>query len=298
MGKTREIEKRLKAVGNIKRITRTMQLIATAKFQASVRRATETKPYTEKVAELVQELAGAVGESGDVDHPLLSGPTPASNRELLLVVTSNRGLCGGYNGNVLRKASTFLKDNADKQIDLEVAGKKGTAYFQFAGKDVRQAYTQFGDKPAYDDVNAIAERYIDSFSSGIYDAVRVIYMKFVSNSKQVPEVLTLMPLSRIDSEEGGEQASTDSNAAANYEFSPNAAELLGELLPVTVKTQLFQVFNESVVSEQIARMVAMKAATDNADKMGKSLKREFNRARQAQITTELTEIITGAQALG
>lgn len=303
MAQVREIKSRIKAVGNIQRITRTMQMIATAKFQAAVRRTTETKPYTRKVAELVGEVAGA-GEAAD--YPLLSGPAEPAGRELMLVLTSNRGLCGGYNGNVLRTANQFMSDREDQNFELEVSGKKGLGYFRFARKEVSRSYTQFEDKPEYDEVEQIAKRYIDRFRAGEFDAVRVAFMQFVSNSKQTPHVLTLLPLERPEEgeqqgegEEGGAEqgGGEEGRAEVVYEFSPDPATLLRKLLPLTVKSRLFQCFNDAGVSEQIARMVAMKAATDNADQMGRNLKREFNRARQAQITTELNEIISGAAAL-
>jgi F-type H+-transporting ATPase subunit gamma len=290
MARLRELKGRMKAVGNIKRITRTMEMIATAKFQAAVHRATETKPYTEKVTELVGELAAAAASTGQVDHPLLRSPDPAVGRSKLLILTSNRGLCGAYNANVLRLANRTLQASTDP-TNVEVVGRKGVNYCRFNRIEVEQAYTDLGDKPAYEDVNAIAERYIESFEAGEYDAVHVAYMRFVSNSRQVPTVMQLLPLEPPEAEEG------EVGGETVYEFSPEPEQILAELLPVTVKTRLFQAFNDAVVSEQIARMVAMKAATDNADEMGKTLTRQFNRARQAQITTELTEIVSGAAAL-
>jgi F-type H+-transporting ATPase subunit gamma len=291
MAQLRELKGRIKAVGNIKRITKTMQMIATAKFQASVRRATETKPYTDKVAQLVGELAAAAGTSG-LDHPLLRTPDPKTGRELLLVITSNRGLCGAYNANVLRQANSWLRTNPDTTFDIHVVGKKGIGFFRFAGHTVARSYTDFGDAPSYDHVDGLASEFMKQFEQGQYDAVRVCYMKFITNSRQEPMVEQLLPLEKPEA--AGDAAEADT---AVYDFSPEPAELLAELLPITVKTRLFQAFNDAVVSEQVARMVAMKAATDNADEMGRNLRRSFNRARQAQITTELTEIVGGAAAL-
>jgi len=292
MAQLREIKKRIKAVGNIQRITKTMQMIATAKFQAAVRRTQATKPYTAKLAEMVGELAGAVG--GEVDHPLLGADREPTGRELLLVLSSNRGLCGAYNANVLRTSNAYLQEHSDRKIDLEVVGKKGIAYFRFAGHEIAKEYTHFTDKPAYEDVEVVASDYIERFVAGQYDAVHVAYMQFVSNSKQVPRIEQLLPLQPPEAAEDEQTSGT----RAVYEFSPKPAELLAELLPLSVKSLLFQYFNDAIVSEQISRMVAMKAATDNAGKMGRNLKRSFNRARQAQITTELSEIIGGAAALG
>jgi len=294
MAQLRELKGRIKATANIKRITNTMQMIATAKFQASVRRATETKPYTEKVAELVGELAAAAQAAGDeaggIDHPLLRAPETPTNRELVLILTSNRGLCGAYNANVLRRADQYIKSTS-KLIDVQVVGKKGIAFARFNDYTLDATHTHFDDKPAYADVEALAGEYMARFTEGRYDAVKVIYMRFISNAKQEPAVLDLLPLEAPRADEASE------GPTAWYEFSPEPAELLAELLPLTVKSQLFQAFNDAAVSEQVMRMVAMKAATDNADQMGRNLRRQFNRARQAQITTELTEIVSGAAAL-
>lgn len=294
MAQLREIKNRIKAVGNIQRITKTMQMIATAKFQASVRRTQATQPYTKKIGEIAGELSQA---GGDIEHALLSSPQPAKKRELILVLSSNRGLCGAYNANVLRTSSKTLKAKGDDDInvDLEVVGKKGVAFFRFQEIAIEQSHTQFTDKPAYEEVEKLGDRYIEAFTKGEYDAVRVVYMKFISNARQEPTVQTLLPLEPPAAEEGETTESTGPSAV--YEFSPSPEELLDTLLPMTVKAQLFQCFNDAVVSEQISRMVAMKSATDNAGKMGRNLKRTFNRARQAQITTELTEIIGGAAAL-
>ena len=292
MATLRELKDRIKAVGNIKRITKTMQMIATAKFQAAVRRATETKPYTEQIAQLVGDLAAAAGSGDALAHPLLSKPDVSPKRELVLIITSNRGLCGAYNGNVVRTAAQLLKDGSDVERDIQLVGKKGIAWCRFNNYDVETAH-DFGDQPTYDEVNGLATEYMARYTAGRYDAVRVVYMKFISNSRQTPEVMTLLPAEPPKAEEGA----TGADANALYEFSPSPEELLQSLLPITVKTRLFQAFNDAVVSEQVNRMVAMKAATDNASDMGKGLTRQFNRARQAQITTELNEVIGGAEAL-
>ncbi len=288
MAQMREIKGRLKAVGNIKRITKTMQMIATSKFQAAQRRATASQPYTNKIAELVGELASAAGDD-TVSHPLLQGPAEPTGRQLLLVITSTRGLCGGYNANILRTAHQFLRDRQGQQIDLEVVGRKGQIYFRFNKLPVASAHTQFSEQPTFEQVNHLAEQYIARFSAGEFDAIRVCSTHFISNARQAPKFVQLLPLPKPEGAEGG--------PSREYDFSPEPDQLLAELLPMTVKTRLFQCFNEAVVSEQIARMVAMKAATDNADKMGKTLRRQFNRARQAQITNELIEVVSGAEAL-
>ncbi|MCC7193136.1 MAG: ATP synthase F1 subunit gamma [Phycisphaeraceae bacterium] len=310
MAKTREIKRRIKAVGNIRRITKTMQMIATARFQAAQKRAVATQPYTRKIAELVGELAqvaqtaagGNDGTSSALSHPLLRLPDPKTNRELVLVLTSNRGLAGGYNGNILRTALSFVRERAGRETVVEVVGKKGLAFFKFNNVPVAQFHSQFSDQPTYEQVEQLADRYIAEFTDGKYDAIHVIYMAFISMARQSPKILNLLPLSNPAAESPKDSAGTNSPAAkgkavVDYDFSPEPVTLLNELLPITVKTQLFQCFNEAVVSEQISRMVAMKAATDSAGKMSKTLSRRYNRARQAAITTELSEIIAGAASL-
>ena len=291
----REIKGRIKAVGNIQRITKTMQLIASARFQKLQKRATEAQAYTRKVSEVVGEVASSLGGE-DVNLPLATPPSTPSGKELILILSASRGFCGSYNANVMRPAIQHIRDTGTENITTEIVGKKGVGLMKFSRLEVDTFHDHIGDTPEYEDVQALAQRYMDDFVAGKYDAVRVAYMRFVSMSKQTPEVMTLLPLEPPSADaEQGEASGTGTDT--NYEFSPSAEELLGELLPITVKSSLYQAFNEAAVSEQLARMVAMKAATDAAGKVGKSLKRQFNRARQAAITTELSEIIAGAAAL-
>lgn len=305
MAKTREIKKRIKAVGNIRRITKTMQMIATSKFARAQAAATATKPYTQGLFELVTELAATVS-GGDVTHPLLAGPSKVQPgaRELTLVLTSDRGLAGPYNGSVLRTAMTWFRSNPAARNGLvESVGKKGAGYFRYSGVPLAAQHV-IGDKPTFEKIEKLADGYIQRFIAGEITSVRVVYMRFVSAGRQTPEVLQLLPLKPSElklsgvkkPEPAGSEAAT--KYAVLYEFSPPAEELLGDLLPATVKAVLFQAFNDAVVSEHVARMIAMKAATDNAGKMRKLLTRDYNRARQAAITTELGEIIAGAAALG
>ncbi|USN99790.1 MAG: ATP synthase F1 subunit gamma [Phycisphaeraceae bacterium] len=291
MGKSREIKNRIKAVKNIQRITRTMQMIATSKFAKAQQAATASKPYTRGLFDLVAQLAGAAGE---IEHPLLA-THDQSKPELTLVIASDRGLCGPYNANIIRTALHHIKGSEKaKAGPVELAGKKGLTPFKFNGIELAAYHAQFGDKPGYADVEALANRYMEMFGSGEVSAVRIVSMKYFSAGKQTPDVLQLLPFKS----EAMALADGPAGPATLYEFTPDAEELLGALLPAAVKAVLFQAFNDAIVSEHVARMVAMKAATDNAGKMGKALKTKFNRARQSQITTELTEIVSGAAALG
>ena len=287
MAQIRAIRNRMTAVGTITRITKTMQMIATAKFTAALARAKDTRPYTDAVRNLVGRVLGA---AGDYDSPLFCA-TGESKKELLLVISSDRGLCGAYNSNVLRGALRHIRTVSaqGKTVEVEAAGKKAAAFFKFQKHDPVEKFT-LGDKPLFEDVARIADRYMDGFANGQWDTVRVAYMRFESNSKQVAEIIQLLPLSQ---DAGVEKE----GKTANYDFSPSAEDILDDLLPRSVKTSLFQAFNDATVSEQIMRMIAMKAATENANDLGKDLRRDYNRARQAKITTELTEIISGAAAL-
>lgn len=306
MAKARAIVKRRKAVRNIRKITKTMQMIATAKFQKALKRAQGTKPYSRKLRELLRELAGNV--EGQIDHPLLRKPTDAdrTNRVILLVLTSNRGLAGAYNGSVLRTAAAFIREQeaAGKTIELHLAGKKGITYFNYQKRPIAERYDQFGDMPRFADVDRVAEGFMTKFTEGKVDAVYVAHMVFQSAGVQKPEVLTLLPLAGVDAAKpvdtgkpGGAAAPAEAKGKVIYDFYPSAKDLLAELLPLTVKSTLFQCFLDATTSENVSRMIAMKSATDNADKMVKLLTMQYNRARQSQITTELSEIMGGVEAM-
>jgi F-type H+-transporting ATPase subunit gamma len=293
--KARAIVKRRKAVRNIRKITKTMQMIATAKFQKALKRAQGTRPYSRKVRELVSELAATVG---NVEHPLLRQPTDAdrTNRIALLVLTSNRGLAGAYNGSVLRNAAHFIRaqEAAGKTVELYLSGKKGVIFFNFQKRKIEERFDQFADMPRFADVDRVAESFMRRFVEGKLDAVYVAYMHFLSAGTQKPEVLTLLPLAGVTGEGPATQKPKEQTI---YDFFPSAKELLDELLPLTVKSTLFQCFLDATTSENVARMISMKSATDNADKMVKTLTMQYNRARQSQITTELSEIMGGVEAM-
>ena len=294
MANRRVLVKRRTSVRNIRKITRTMQLIATARFQKAFNRAVASRPYSEKLAELVGDLSRAAGET---DHPLMRTHDDAE-RSALVVVTSNRGLCGGYNANVLRKAIEHVDAETEGvHADVTMVGKKGRNYFRFVKREMARAIIDLGDDPRFDQVEPLANELIERFSNGEIRSAHVAYMKFVSSSRQVPTVLQLLPLTPADAgDAGGPEAAADARQV-QYEYSPDPQALLSELLPASVRMSLFQCFSEAVVSEQVARMVAMKAATDAAGDMITTLTRQYNRARQTHITMELLDIIGGAAAI-
>jgi len=288
MAKARAILKRRKAVQNICKITRTMQLISTARFQQAFSRATMFRPYSDGIAGMVADVA----EFAAIDHPLGRRADPVRHIELM-IIAANRGLCGGYNSRVLSAGLEFLRGHQEQgvQVDLSAVGTKALGYLKFAGVEVARDHL-LGDSPSFEQVEEIAEQYRDEFTVGKVDAVYVAYMRFHSTSKQTPDVLQLLPITTA----GSARTSSD-KGPDRYEFTPPADELLAELLPKAVTTGLYQCFIDAVVCEQVARMVAMKAATDNATDMIKHLGRLANRARQAQITGELTELMGGVEGL-
>jgi F-type H+-transporting ATPase subunit gamma len=292
MAKARAIVKRLKAVKNIRKITRTMELIATARFKKAMDRATEAASYTKKISEIVADLSKA---DLSFSHPLLQQPEEQT-KNVLLVLTSNRGLCGGYNGAVLRHVTTRLKQakKSGEELAIEVAGKRGLSYLKFQELEYAKAYTNFEDKPRYDEVEEIADRYIEGFIAGDIHRVDIAYTKFETAARQTAVIETLLPVGSLgddDAKDDGEDQGVD------YEFLPSPEDILEEIVPAAFKARLFKCFLDAAVSEQIARMVAMKGATENAGDMISELSMQYNRARQSQITSELSEIIGGAAAL-
>jgi F-type H+-transporting ATPase subunit gamma len=288
MAKARKIIRRAKAVVSTRKITQTMQLIATARFQKCLQRAAASKPYTEKLTEMVAALSGI----GSITHPLLQ-PNPSATSSILLVITSNRGLCGGYNAGVLRAGADRRREvlGANQALELEVVGKKGLSYLRFLNVKPSVAISDVEDKIAYSRVAEIAERYMRRYAAGELARVDVAYTKFNSISNQKATIAQLLPIAPPERDE------TAAKRQTQFEFSPPPEQLLAKLIPETVKIRLYQFFNDSIVSEQVARMIAMKQATDAAGEMIKYLTRQYNRARQTQITMELLDIVGGANAL-
>ncbi len=310
MAKARALDKRRKSIRNIRKITRTMELIATARFKKAMDRAQAATAYTRRITQLVSDLA----QSGlEVSHPLLK-PREQTERAILLVLTGNRGLCGGYNSSVVRLAAVRLAEltKTVPHVQLEVSGKRGIAAFRFRGAKPTEKFTHFEDKVTFDQVDVLANRYLEAYTLGQLDRLDVVYTAFYGVSKQATVVETLLPLGSLafpaaPTSGGAKQAQSagHDHAAASgkaeirkqYEFFPSAASILEEVVPTSFKVKLFKCFLDSAVSEQVARMVAMKAATENADDMIKNLSRDYNRARQSQITGEIMEVLGGVEAM-
>jgi F-type H+-transporting ATPase subunit gamma len=291
MAKARSLVTRRKSIRNIRKITRTMELIATARFKKAMDRASEAAAYTRKLSEIVADLSQA---NLSFSHPLLKQPEKVGN-SILLVLTSNRGLCGGYNSAVLRQAVSRIREAraAGETISLEVSGKRGLNFMKYEQYPVAEAFTTFEDKPRFDEVEVLGNRYIADFIAGRIQRVDVAYTKFLNAARQVAVVETLLPIGDL----AGAEKKEASKTTIEYEFLPSAREIQDQIVPEALKARLFKCFLDSAVSEQIARRVAMKAATENADDMIRSISLQYNRARQSQITSELSEIIGGAAAL-
>jgi F-type H+-transporting ATPase subunit gamma len=317
MAKARALDRRRKSIRSIRKITRTMELISTAQFKRAMDRATAAGAYTQRIAALVGHLA----HSGlEVSHPLLA-PRPEPKRAILLVLTANRGLCGGYNASVLRLATAKYRElqNAVPEVRIEMAGKRGISAFRFRKHPLSETFTHFNDKPSFGEVDALASRYLLDFTDRVIDRLDVVYTRFASASQQHAVVETLLPVGELAEAKGTEEvlakaaqnvgssssrtssvpldAEHGASQGSQYEFLPSAADILDEVVPASFRARLFKCFLDAAVSEQIARMMAMKAATENADTMVSSLSMAYNRARQGQITSELLEIIGGAEAL-
>lgn len=291
MANIRELDKRRKSVRNIRKITRTMELIATARFKKAMDRAAAANDYTERITQIVRDLAGAGLE---VTHPLLA-ERPEVRKATVLMLTSNRGLCGGYNGAVIRIGNQTRQEltGMGGQHSLEVSGKRGISAMKFRSLKMEHEYTHFEDEPKFEDVAVIANRLMDKYIAGEMDRLDVVYTRFISSARQVAISETLLPYKQpqVESPVGS------GGMKSNYEFLPSVDSILEEVVPASFRVKLFKCFLDAAVSEQIARMVAMKSATENAGEIIKQLSMTFNRARQAKITQEIMEIIGGVEAL-
>jgi F-type H+-transporting ATPase subunit gamma len=292
MAKARTLDKRRGSIRNIRKITRTMELIANARFKKAMDRATSASAYTTRITRLVADLA----QSGlDVRHPLLED-RPNPQRVVLLVLTANRGMCGGFNSGVLRLAIENYQRYVREvpAVRTEVSGKRGISALKYRKITLDQTFTHFEDRPTYHDVEVLANRYLEEFVTRKIDRLDVVYTKFWSSSRQDPVCDTLLPLWSLD---GLAEPQSGPHVESSYEFLPSAESILREVVPTSFRVKLFKCFLDAAVSEHLARMVAMKAATENADEIIRQLSMTYNRARQSQITGEIMEIIGGVEAL-
>jgi F-type H+-transporting ATPase subunit gamma len=290
MASMREIRTRIRTVRNIEKITRAMKLVAAARLKRAQDRVTAARPYAEKMEQMMRQLSAA---GAAVEHPLL---VSREERNIaVLVITSDRGLCGSYNTNLLRLATQFLRSWEPENVKLLLLGRKGEQFFRRQKYEiVEQHPLGSGASLSFADVQPIVRTLRRMFESEQVDGVYVIYQKFQSAMTQVPTVLPLLPLKPP---EDAESEPVDAGAGAEMIFEPAPDDLLGRLLPRYVDTQVFRTVAEAIASEHGARMTSMSAATENAGQMIESLTLSLNRARQAAITKEIAEIVSGAEAL-
>lgn len=293
MPSTRDIRRRIKSVKNTAQITKAMQMVASAKMRKAQQAALAGRPYASLMNDV---LAAATAGAGEFSHPLME--KREVKKRALILISTDKGLCGALNTNLLREALRYDKDTTV----FVCAGRKGSQWASRLKRDLAAEFN-YKDIPAFSEARAISRFAQELFTSGKVDAVDVLYTNFVSTLVQKPETRQLLPIGKIqklDADLTGEGSSEELTAkgGSEYLFEPGASTVLGNLLPHYVNYQVFQFLQESKASEQSARMVAMKNATDNAKQLIKDLTLEYNKLRQANITKELLEITSAAMAMG
>lgn len=285
MAKSRDIHRRMKSVDNTRKITHTMEMVATAKLRQAQTRVIEARPYSTRLAEMIARLA--TPELAEY-QPLLRQPEKL-RRAALVLITSNRGLCGAFNTNLIRTAQAQLRelDEAGAEVEFHVYGDKGISYFRFRDVPMATARGDLGDPPTIGDAKDVVDGLARRFETGELDAVRLVFAEFRNMVSTPPAVRRVLPVGF--GETTGPQP--------YYILDPSAKEILNHLLPLYVTNSTYSALLETAAAEQAARRTAMKAATDNAEDFLDNLRRTYNRARQAEITNQIAEIIGGADAL-
>jgi F-type H+-transporting ATPase subunit gamma len=297
-GQERILRRRIRSVQSTKKITRAMELIAASRIVRAQARVEAAVPYSDQITEVVHDLADA---GGAIDSPLLV-PRPEIRRVAHIVITADRGLCGAYNSSVLRAAEGEIEEHRElgRDSSVYVVGRKGESYFRYRRFPVEASFTGFSDQPSYEDARVIAAAVREPFLDETIDMVQAIYTRFITVGSQEVVVRPLMPLERAivrEEDESRGQAGQEEGPRAGYEFEPGPEEILERLLPRYVEARIYAALLNAAASEHAARQRAMKAASDNADELIVNLTRVMNRARQDAITTEITEIVGGAEAL-
>ncbi|MDI1459675.1 F0F1 ATP synthase subunit gamma [Catellatospora sp. KI3] len=301
-GGVRVLRRRIKATRSTKKITKAMELVATSRIAKAQERVAASLPYANAITDVLTALAS----NTNAQHPLLV-PRDPEHRAGVLLITSDRGLCGGYNANAIRLTEQLIArlKAQGKQVALYVVGRKGATYYNFRGRELAGSWSGFSEQPRFEDARRVGETLIQAFVHGADDSVdgagadgvlgvdelHIVYTEFKSLMTQTASTKIFAPM-QVEEREG----SKDELLPA-YEFEPNAEELLDALLPKYINTRIYAALLDSAASESASRRQAMKSATDNADTMIKSLTREMNSARQAAITQEISEIVGGVNAL-
>ena len=285
MATIREIRRRIKSVQNTAKVTKAMEMVAASKMRRAQERTIAARPYAEKMRHVLADLA-AQHSSDEEIHPLLV-QRPV-NRIALIHITPDRGLCGGLVASVNRSVASFILEQ-QAPVTILVIGRKGRDFMVRTGQEVRAEFTNLGDRPSVVDLQPIAHIVIDDYANGLIDEVHISYTQFINTVNQRPVLWRLLPI---------EPAAIEPGQNVEYIYEPSPSEVLEQLLPRFVEKELYHVILESIASEQSARMVAMRNATDNAKEVIEDLTLTYNKVRQEMITKELLDITGGAVALG
>jgi len=304
MVKIKEIKNRIKSISGTRKITKAMEMIASSKIRKAQKRILEARPFMNKIEDFITDIA----YYSPIHHPLLSKRIKTDN-VLILGITADRGLCGGYNSNMIRRIKKTM-DNMERKgrsCQLDIIGTRGKNHFGYMGYDINRVYENLSDHPKFLDARKIARRLIDSYTGKEADRVYICYTRFKNPVEQVPSLFKLLPLSFRRKPWEAESAGTgtgilsaeDQICRVNPEFTyePSPESILEWLLPEYIYTIVYTTLLESTASETGARMTAMKNSNDNAEEMVRDLSGKYHRARQQQITMEIAEIVSGAEAL-
>ena len=288
MANTRELKNRIRSVQNTRKITRTMEMVATSKLKRAQDRVAAARPYAERLEEVIRRL---LTPELAQRYPLLRQPEAVS-KAAVVVLTSNRGLAGAFNANLIKEGRLLIQRLRGEGVDVElhVIGKKGISFFRFQGEELATRRTDLDDRPSADDADSIVAPLMERFVEGDLDAVYVVHAQFISALSTPPTARRVLPIEPPSEEEAGA-------GEVEYILEPSADAILDQVLPLYVRNSVYRALVETAAAEQGARRTAMKNATDNAGEMVDNLTRTYNRARQAQITQEIAEIVGGAAAL-
>jgi F-type H+-transporting ATPase subunit gamma len=299
MAKSRQLKGRIRSVQNTRKITRTMELVATSRLKRAQDRVVGARPYAEALREVIADLF--TPDLAD-RFPLLRQPAPPSKggpqRAALILLTSNRGLAGGFNSNLIKEARRRIGalEEQGYTVDLYGIGKKGIGFFKYLGRKLSLERMDIGDRPTAEHAAEIVAPLIEAYSAGELGSVELVQARFISALQTPPTTIRILPVEQVAGQSGGE-ATGQTKMVANYILAPSAEAILQELLPLYVKNMVYRGLVETAAGEHGARRTAMKNATDNAGEILELLKRTYNRQRQAQITQEISEIVGGAAAL-
>ena len=308
MAKGRELKGRIRSVQNIRKITKTMELVATSKLKRAQDRVVAARPYAEALRQVIADLY-----TPELAHefPLLRRPAPPSKggprRAVVILLTSNRGLAGAFNSNLIKEARRRLEslESEGYQVDLYGVGKKGIGFFKYLRRKMSLERTDIGDRPTSDHASEVVQPLIEAYEAGELASVDLVYARFVSALQTPPTTVRILPVETAEQKGGsplggratGQEGDQGQRMTANYILAPSAEAILEQLLPLYVRNAVYRGLVETAAAEHGARRTAMKNATDNAGDILELLKRTYNRQRQAQITQEIAEIVGGAAAL-